>query len=137
MVSISGKLLTEFNIPLPRGKGKNKNKIASLNELPKWHWSAINKVKTEYKDIIKQWYLFEWKEEPLKDMTIVFKLYRHNHKILDSDNIGFIIKWTIDAIKESGWLVDDDQITYLVLPSTHNSELIESTIKVQCYKDLQ
>lgn len=127
--------IASFNIPLPKGKGKNKNKVASLNEIPKWHWKTVSDVKTQYKDTIKDWYIQSWQEEPLSSMTIVFELQRHNSRILDSDNLGFIIKWTIDAIKESGWLIDDDQITYLVLPSKLNRDLIETSIKVSCYKD--
>lgn len=134
VIDIKGELITSFNIPLPKGRGKNKNKIASLNELPKWHWNDVSKVKKQYKDVISDWYIGDPNGEPLESMAIVFKLKRHNGRILDSDNIGFIIKWTIDAIKESGWLVDDDQITYLVEPSVLDRELIESTIEVACYK---
>lgn len=134
MVKIKGVELHRFCIPLPKGRGKNKNKIASLNELPKWHWSSVDKVKREYKSVISDWYIGSYEGEPLKSMTIVFKLQRHNNRILDSDNIGFIIKWTIDAIKESGWLIDDDQITYLVEPSELKTDLIESMIEVICYQ---
>lgn len=81
-------VLTVFNIPLPKGKGKNKNKVASLNEVPKWHWNAVSKVKSEYKGIIKDWYLEEYSGEPLERMSILFELYRHNGRILDSDNLG-------------------------------------------------
>lgn len=132
MFTLENKLIS-FNIPLPKGRGKNKNKIASLNEIPKWHWSSVAKVKQEYKSIISDWYIGSYDGEPLSSMTIVFKIKRHNKKILDSDNIGFIIKWTIDAIKESGWLTDDDQITYLVEPSVLDRDLIESLIEVSCY----
>jgi hypothetical protein len=134
VINVEGDLITSFNIPLPKGRGKNKNKIASLNEVPKWHWNDTAKVKKQYKDVINDWYIGDPDGEPLSSMTVVFKLKRHNGRILDSDNIGFIIKWTIDAIKESGWLIDDDQITYLVIPSVIDRELIESTIEVSCYK---
>lgn len=126
--------LVEFNIPLPKGKGKFKNQVASLNSVARWHWKSVADIKSDYKHLIKDWYI-NTSEEPLSSMSIVFEINRHNNRILDSDNLGFIIKWTIDAIKESGWLVDDDQITYLVLPSKLNIDLIETSIKVTCYKD--
>lgn len=134
MISISGEQIANFTIPLPKGRGKNKNKIASLNELPKWHWKVISDVQKQYKQIIKDWYISSYESDPLPSMTILFKLHRHNDRVLDSDNLGFIIKWTIDAIKESGWLIDDDQITYIVEPSRVNRDLIETSIEVLCYK---
>lgn len=125
--------LFDFTIPLPKGKGGKKNAIASINEVAKWHWNMVSKVKTEYKDLIKQWYLEENSGNKYRTMLIVFKLKRHNRRILDSDNLGFIIKWTIDAIKEQQWLTDDDQVYYLVEPAVLNTDLIESSIEVECY----
>lgn len=135
MVSISSEPIMMFNIPLPKGRGKNKNKVASLNQVPKWHWSDVARVKQEFKEIIADWYISSNHGEPLKSMTIVFELFRHDNRIFDSDNLGFIIKWTIDTIKESGWLIDDDQITYLVRPSVLDRSLIESSVRVSCYKE--
>lgn len=126
--------ILQFSVPLPKGRGKNKNKIASLNEIPKWHWKTVSDVKNGFKDLLKEWYIGSTDLEPLPKMTIVFKLYRHNNRMLDSDNLGFIIKWTIDSIKESNWLIDDDQICYTVEPSVLNKELIETSMQVSCYK---
>lgn len=133
MVAMEKRPISSFSLPLPKGRGKNKNKIATLNEVPKWHWSSVSKVKNDYKDLIKDWYLEDWNKEPLGSMTVVFSIERHNKRILDSDNIGFIIKWVLDAIKETGTLVDDDQITYTVNPSIVVEGLVESQIKVECY----
>jgi len=69
-------------------------------------------------------------------MFICFSIYRHNRRIFDSDALGFIVKWTIDAIKESGWLVDDNQVTYIVHPSVLNLDLIETEIKVEVYEKI-
>jgi len=125
--------LIKVSIPLPKGSGKNKNKIASLNEIIKWHWSAINKVKFEYKSNLKDWYIPKNQKEPQANMTIEFQLRRHNNRVLDSDNIGIIIKWTIDTIKEQNWLIDDNQVTYTVIPSVLDNTVLDTTIDITAY----
>jgi hypothetical protein len=128
-----GTKILDFNVALPKGSGKNKNKIASLNEVLKWHWKSTTECKNGYKDLLKNWYLSKSTEDKYEKMSIVFELHRHNNRMLDSDNIGLIIKWTIDAIKELDYLIDDDQITYMVIPSKLNRDVVETQINVKCY----
>jgi len=86
--------ILKFKVEVPKGLGKNKSKIASLNEYPKWHWATQSKVKKTFKDLLMSWFIPK-SEAKLETVKIIFKLYRHNKRVLDSDNLGFIIKWSI------------------------------------------
>lgn len=139
-------LLFEFHTPLP----KYKEQVISLNNINKWYRFQSSKIKNEYKELLKDWYI-PTPDNTYEALYIEFHLYRHNKRTLDSDNLGFIIKWTIDAIKEinwkidttgkkpktiknPGWMIDDDNITYLVKPAILNTDLEETEIKVRVFK---
>jgi len=131
------KQLFEFKVPCP----KYQQTVISLNNVSKWHRFHQSKIKNTYKDNLKDWYI-PTPEKEYKSMYIEFHLMRHNKRVLDSDNLGFIIKWTLDAIKETrneekdiNWLEDDDQITYLVKPAILDKELLETEIIVKVFEE--
>lgn len=119
------KVLFEFQVAGP----KYKNQVVSLNNVGKWIRYQSSPIKNTYKDMIKAWHI-PTADVKYKELFIEFRLFRHNKRTLDSDNLGFIIKWTIDAIKELEWIEDDDQITYIVYPAVLDRELKDTEIKV-------
>jgi hypothetical protein len=117
-----------------------KNQVISLNNIPKWYRFHQSKIKNEYKDMLKEWYIPTPKKE-YTSLYIEFHLFRHNKRVLDSDNLGFIIKWTLDSIKETEniekkikWLTDDDQIQYMVVPAILNRDLKDTSITVKVFE---
>jgi hypothetical protein len=123
------KLLFEFTTACP----KYKNKVISLNNVGEWIRYSSSKIKNEYKDILKEWNI-PTATKQYEKLHFEFHLYRHNKRILDSDALGFIVKWTIDAVKESEWLIDDNQVSYLVEPAILNRDLVETEILVKVYE---
>jgi len=119
-----------FNTACP----KYKEQVISLNNVAKWHRFHSSKIKNEYKNNLKDFYIPEAINK-YKSLEIHFQLYRHNKRTLDSDNLGFIIKWTIDAIKELNWVEDDDEITYKVNPAILNRDLLETEIEVKVFNN--
>lgn len=125
----------EFTTPLPKWK----NQVVSLNNANKWLRYDQSKIKNEYKDMLKDWHI-PTPDKQRKSMFIEFHLTRHNKRVLDSDALGYTIKWTIDAIKDTEneegmkWLFDDDQITYLVHPAKLDRELLETEITVRVFE---
>lgn len=127
-------LIFEFTTQCPKWK----NQVISLNNVGKWLRFQGSKIKNEYKEMLKEWHI------PTPDfehssLYIEFHLTRHNGRVLDSDGLGFIIKYTIDAIKETAnddglrWMTDDDQITYLVKPAVLDRDLLETEITVKVF----
>lgn len=129
---MSKKSLLNFNIACP----KYRKQVISLNNVGKWLRFHQSKIKNEYKQNLKDFCITPPPAIKYKKLFITFRIYRNNKRILDSDAIGFIVKWTIDAIKEVGWLVDDDQITYIVFPSILNKDLVESEINVSVFENV-
>jgi len=131
------KQLFQFNTPCP----KYKEWVISLNNISKWHRFHQSKIKNQYKENLQSWYI-PTPEKEYKSMYVEFHLMRHNKRVLDSDNLGFIIKWTLDAIKETEnkelgikWLKDDDQITYKVVPAKLDKTLLETEIIVKVFEE--
>jgi hypothetical protein len=115
----------------------------------KWLRFHSSKIKNEYKNNLKEWYI-PTPEKTFDKLLIEFHLYRHNKRTLDTDNLGFIIKWTIDAIKEinwseewvgnkvnitkkEGWMKDDDNVEYNVKPAILDKKLLETVITVKVF----
>lgn len=121
--------LFSFSAPCP----KYKEQVVSLNNIGKWYRYNKSKIMNEYKTILKTWHIPEV-EEKLEKAYFSFELKRHNKRVLDSDNLGFIIKWTIDAVKEEEWLLDDNKITYNVIPAIVDRTLKETIITVRMFK---
>jgi len=143
-----GEKLFSFNIPCPiyEGKiskktGKKSKQVVSLNNIHQWLRFHKSKISNEYKNQLKDWYIPENPNPKYESIDIQFELKRHNKRVLDSDNLGIIIKWTIDAIKGekndkegSKWLIDDDKVFYNVVPAILDETLLETEIKVTVYK---
>jgi len=127
------KNLFKFSVACPK---HNKEQVVSLNNINKWLRFKKSTISNEYKNLLNDWHI-PTPNKKLKKAFIVFELYRHNKRILDSDNLGIIIKWTIDAIKNSGWLVDDDQIFYTVVPSTLDLSLKETEITLIMFENIE
>jgi len=119
------------SVPCPKYKS---DIVVSLNNVGKWHRYLKSKIMNHYKDTLKQWHIPDTTIS-LDKAYITFELIRHNKRVLDTDNLGFIIKWTIDSIKEVGWLKDDDQITYTAIPAVLDREKSETEVIITLYKD--
>lgn len=127
---------------------KYKNSLITLNNISKWKRFHEPKIKNDLKNMLKEWHIKEPNKSDLKEgLFIVFQVLRHNKRILDADNAGIIIKWSIDAIKEInweldengnwlkhiGWIEDDDNIIYTVLPAKYKEGLAETELKVHVF----
>jgi len=141
-MGIIGKELFQFQTPCP----KYKEQVISLNNISKWHRFHSSKIKNEFKDLLKEWYI-PTPEKQYESIYVEFMLYRHNKRTLDSDNLGFQIKWIIDAIKETEnedildnkskpitWIIDDDKVKYSVEPAILDRDLLETELKVVVYE---
>jgi len=138
--------LFEFTTPAP----KHQQQVVTLNNVGKWYRFQGSKIKNEYKEMLKEWHIPKPKAT-FDYLLIEFHISRHVKRTLDSDNIGFIVKWTIDAIKEinwewdytgskpkiiakhPGWMVDDDNVEYNVKPSILDKTLLETEFTVKVF----
>lgn len=113
---------------------KYKNQLISLNNVSKWQRYSAKKVKDEYKQMLKDFYLVENENDAYKTLTVKFEIIRHNNRKFDADNGAYSYKWIIDTLVELGWLLDDDQVRYEVEPSIVNSSLKDTSVRVSIYE---
>ena len=110
---------------------KKKEKLISLNSINKINHFELPKIKNGFKDNLKVWNIPDNKGVKYQKLFIEFHIFRHNKRIFDSDNLGVQIKWIIDSIKETDWLLDDDnEITYIVFPAVLDRKRTDTTIEV-------
>jgi len=110
---------------------KNKDKIISLNEVVRINHFQLPKIKNLFKENLKVWNIPDNVGKKYEKLFIEFHIFRHNKRVLDSDNLGAQVKWIIDAIKDKGWLEkDDNQITYIVYPAILDRNKKDTTLQV-------
>lgn len=78
-------------------------KIESLNKVLRWHWATRGRVKRQWKD-----YLTIVGHRKVDGHTPFHRIeiLSRRKKLVDEDNLS--PKILIDAIKELGWIVDDN-----------------------------
>ena len=122
--------LFEIVIPVAKYKSKGKMQVISLNNISKWGRFGKTKIKNEYKDLLKEFFIPTNQKEPYKKLNITFHILRENRRKFDADNIVFNIKWFIDSLTETKWLIDDDKVTFTVVPAEYVENLTEMQLKV-------
>ena len=131
-----GEKILEFRVGVPKIlSGKGKGRLVSLNTIPLWYRYQKTKIKNQFKDAIKDWFIPK-SDKRYKSGSIVFKLYRPTKVKLDADGQIFAYKWIADALVEQGWFLDDDKITFVLEPVVHDVNKVETEIKVEVYANV-
>lgn len=91
-------------------KGKE---VMTINSWGKQHWAVKSKLKNQYKDLIKSWFLDDSIKLP---KTIHFEwqpVYKDNRK-KDAINVAPTVKIVEDCLVELGCLEDDDLTSHYI-----------------------
>lgn len=101
------KFITEISVPfLMKGK-----QVLTINSFGKLHWADKSKVKNEYKDLLKSWFIDDSIRLP-KNIHFEWQpIYKDNRK-KDAINVAPTIKVVEDIFVESGCLEDDDMTSH-------------------------
>lgn len=138
-VSITGDLLFETVVPLAKFKSKSKTtgkvteQLCTLNNFSRWGRFGKAKIKEEYKQMLQDFFIPEPGGEALDSMIIEFSILRHNKRKIDVDNLIYNQKFILDLLQDMNWLVDDDQVTIIVVPSVYVNGLSETQFRVKAY----
>ena len=108
---------------------KEFQRIALINNLHKWFRFQKTEVKNNYKELLKDFYISE-PTRKYRSGEIEFIIHRDSKAKLDSDAIIFAVKWFTDSLVETGHLVDDDRITYILKPSIYTPNNAETQLRV-------
>ena len=109
----------------------NKNELASLNNHTKWAKFAQTKMKQEFKEVISDWSLPPWEDNPFLTAELEFTILRTNKKKFDNINFAYAYKWLEDLLVENNYLLDDDQNKIVLNPTQLDVEgSVETSISV-------
>jgi Holliday junction resolvase RusA-like endonuclease len=138
MSAENNELDIKMRIPVAYWEQARSKQIVSLNNTARWHRYGKTKIKNQYKEILTSFYIRE-PTECYRKANITFKILRHNKRKIDPDALSWVYKWFIDAFTEAGWLVDDDQITYTLVPATYIEGLNETMVDVsiKCFDKVE
>lgn len=109
--------LLRFTIYAPKiGKGKYKNQLATVNNIPVWFRYYKTKIKKDFIETLGDWHVPK-SDLMLEEADIEFTLLRNSKRKLDADALTVVYKWTIDYIVKQGWLKDDDKLRIIMNPT--------------------
>lgn len=139
-ISITGDLLFQTVIPLPKFKSKSKKtgivteQICTLNNHSRWIRWGKTEIKNNYKELLKDFFIPEPEEEPFRKLLLRYTVLRHNKRRIDAMNTMFADKWCLDLMVEMGHLTDDDQCTHIIHPAVYVDNITETMLKLEVYK---
>lgn len=111
---------------------KNKKSLVTLNSWGNMHWAVKSKIKVEYKELLKTWFLTDEKL-PEKLHFDWQPIYKDNRK-RDSINVSPSIKVIEDCLTELGCIIDDDQTSHLIRARKVDKTFSDHTIELKLYE---
>jgi len=122
-------IIMEVNLPMMM----NKNKLMTINNWATIHWAVKSKIKNEYKQLLKEWFLDETVKLP-EDIHFIWQpIYKDNRK-RDSINNAAQIKVIEDSMVELGILTDDNKTSHTILPGKSNKALSNHIFELKICK---
>lgn len=104
--------------------------LCTLNNVASWIRYSKTKIKNDYKDDLKEYFLPE-PEKIYDSLTIEYRIVRDSEKTLDKDNIVFALKWLADSLQEIGYIKDDKVVNFKSYDTTVNKALPETMYEVR------
>ena len=125
------KLITSIQVPFMM-KGKA---IMTINSWGTQHWAVKSKIKNQFKDLVKAWFLDDTIKLP-KNLHFEWQpLYKDNRK-KDAINVAPTIKVIEDCLVELGCLEDDDETSHHIKARIIDKSLTNHLLKVNIYERL-
>ena len=128
----------EFDIdvvftPAMLGYKRKSDEVASTNNLSKWWQQSKTRIKNDFKNIVKEWYLPEWDNNYFRRAEVHFTILRTNYRKMDADSLGpSTYKWALDCLTEQGYIIDDDQCKVVLNPTLlGQSGNVETMVRMQ------
>ena len=123
----------EITVPAPKiGKGKKKTQYATANNLPYFYRYGVTRIKTEFKNNVKKWYIQKSLEPPSKSAEIHYTILRNTNRKMDSDAFAATAcKWLQDLLVELKYIKDDDNCKVILNPTKLGVEGVETSILMQ------
>lgn len=108
-----------------------KQELCSLNNLSRWYRFQKTRIKSDFKEMLGDWFLPEWEENPYTKAEISYTILRKDNRKFDSDNLTIIYKMLQDFLVEQNYISDDDHVKITLNPTQLNVEgSVETSVLV-------
>lgn len=123
------KLIASMNLPFMM-KG---NAVMTINSWGTQHWAVKSKIKNQFKDLIKSWFLDDTVKLP-KNIHFEWQpIYKDNRK-KDAINTAPTIKIVEDCLVELGCLEDDDLTSHHIKVRKVDKTKSNHSLEVKIYE---
>ena len=121
-------LIASMNLPFMM-KG---NAIMTINSWGTQHWAVKSKIKNQFKDLVKSWFLDDSVKLP-KNIHFEWQpIYKDNRK-KDAINVAPTIKVVEDSLVELGCLEDDDLTSHHIKVRIVDKALSNHNLEVKIF----
>lgn len=121
-------LIASMNLPFMM-KG---NAIMTINSWGTQHWAVKSKIKNQFKDLVKSWFLDDNVKLP-KNIHFEWQpIYKDNRK-KDAINVAPTIKVVEDSLVELGCLEDDDLTSHHIKVRIVDKTLSNHKLEVKIF----
>lgn len=114
-----------------KNKYINSSQLMTINNFATIHWSDKSKIKNEYKDLLKSWFI-DGQKLP-EDIIFVWEPTYADARRRDSINIASISKIVEDIFVEQEALVDDNQTSHVFLSGSIDKNLNEHKLNLRIF----
>lgn len=121
-------LLKEFKVPIMM----NKKAICTINSWSNLHWATKSKLKNQYKEMLKSWFLDD--EKLPKELHIETQPIYKDKRKRDAINCATSIKVIEDCLVEIGALEDDDMTSHCIKARMIDTALINHELVIKLYR---
>ena len=104
--------------------------LCTLNNTSRWIRYSQEKIKNEYKDSLRE-YIIPEPETMYDELTVHYRLIRHNKTRLDKDNVVWAIKWLTDLLETLGYIKDDRVVNFKTFDTIIDEELPETMFEIR------
>ena len=128
-------------LPFPKFKTKTKSSksypngrwtehLCTLNNTTKFIKFKKTEIKNTYKNRLIEYYLPD-PEQIYDELTVEYRIVRHNNTSVDKDNVVWALKWIADAMAEIGYVKNDKIINFHSFDQVTDSSLPETMIEIR------
>lgn len=104
--------------------------LCTLNNTGRFIKFRITEIKNTYKDQLKEFIIPE-PEMVYEELTIHYRLIRHNKTQIDKDGVAWALKWIMDTLEEMGYVENDKIINFQTFATITDSSLPETMFEMR------
>lgn len=104
--------------------------LCTLNNTHRFIKFRKTDIKNLYKSTLKEMYIPE-PEQMYEQLTIDYRLIRHNDTTIDKDAVAWAIKWIADTLEELGYVANDKIINFCSFDTIVDKSLPETMFEMR------